>query len=118
MATPCGSANGHPWWDDVEVNALRAVFGEGVSSPPVSSLKGALGEGVGAACAWGAAAGALAIRDELIPPNVGLETPVSAGLDFVRQARKADVRHVLLTAASCDGHMAALTIAAPGGNGE
>jgi 3-oxoacyl-[acyl-carrier-protein] synthase II len=110
----CGNANGHPWWDDVEVNALRAVFSDG--GPPVSSLKGALGEGVGAAGAWGAAAGVLAVRDGLIPPSVGLETPLDCGLDFVRRARRADVCNVLLTAASCDGHVSALTVSSPGGD--
>ncbi len=112
----CGAANGFSWWDDNELAALRAVFPDG--APPLSSIKGAMGESLGGTSAWQIAASVLAIRDGAIPPTAGLERPITGAVDFVAGgSRRADVRRVLVSAASPDGHFSALTIEAPEGSG-
>uniref|UniRef100_UPI0035932DDA beta-ketoacyl synthase N-terminal-like domain-containing protein n=1 Tax=Desulfococcus sp. TaxID=2025834 RepID=UPI0035932DDA len=60
---------GTPDNDRSEARALNAVFG--LSGPPASSLKGAMGHPLAAAGAMGAAAAVLCVSEGLIPANTG-----------------------------------------------
>lgn len=78
---------GTPRSDAAEALALASVFGR----VPVSSSKGALGHGLGAATAIEAVLSVCALRDGLLPPNVGGADPDPAlDLDVVTEARQVD----------------------------
>lgn len=85
MDTVCASANGGPRLDALEAAALSAVFGTPSPGPWVGSLKGALGESFSSG-GIRAAAMAISLKDGILPPTLGLETPL-ASLSFVREAK-------------------------------
>ena len=62
-----------PLNDQAESDAIGKVFGS--DSPPVTSIKGATGHGLGASGAIEAVAGVLTIAHASIPPTVGFEIP-------------------------------------------
>ncbi len=61
---------GHKVVDAAEAGALRRVFGENLRQIPALSIKGALGNPLGAAPAIQVAAAALSLKDGLLPPTV------------------------------------------------
>lgn len=68
--------------DVTEVGALSAVFGEAL--PRTISIKSMLGHSMGAASALGAAASALALRHQFIPPTINhRDTDVDCPVDCV-----------------------------------
>ena len=77
--------------DLVETRVLKTVFGDHAARMPVSSIKGALGHGLGAAAAIEAAVCVRAIRDQTIPPTINYLPDPELDLDYVpdeaRQAR-------------------------------
>lgn len=79
----CAHGTGTRTNDLVESNAVRAVFGD--RPPPMSSIKSMLGHAMGAASGFGAAACALSIAEEFLPPTVnhGEPDPELAGIDPV-----------------------------------
>ena len=81
--------------DQVETQVIKTVFGEHARRLPVSSIKGALGHGLGAAAAIEAAACVRVIRDQLIPPTINYLPDPELDLDYVpdhaRPARLARV---------------------------
>ncbi|MFO0890178.1 MAG: beta-ketoacyl-[acyl-carrier-protein] synthase family protein [Isosphaeraceae bacterium] len=82
--------------DQVETQVLKAVFRESASRLPVSSIKGALGHGLGAAAAIEAAACVRALRDQVIPPTINHRPDPGLDLDYVPdQARPARLDTVL-----------------------
>jgi 3-oxoacyl-[acyl-carrier-protein] synthase II len=62
-----------PLNDQAESDAIGKVFGS--DSPPVTSVKGATGHGLGASGAIEAVAAVLTIAHASIPPTVGFEEP-------------------------------------------
>jgi 3-oxoacyl-[acyl-carrier-protein] synthase II len=86
-----------PRGDEVEVVALREVFGERARQLPFSSTKSMTGHLLGAAGGLEAGISALAIRDQILPPTINHENPDEGfDLDCVpNQARPATVRYVL-----------------------
>ncbi len=80
--------------DVVEVGACREVIGMHV--PPMSSIKSLLGHTMGAASAFGAAACALGLYYQFMPPTINFETPDPAcDVDCVpNAAREAPLRIV------------------------
>jgi 3-oxoacyl-[acyl-carrier-protein] synthase II len=95
----CAHANSSPSFDRKEVVVLNAAFGEFLARIPVSSIKGVLGHPFGASGAFQAAATALAIRQQRIPPTHNLEDPDPiCELHHVRgRPREARVRRALVT---------------------
>jgi 3-oxoacyl-[acyl-carrier-protein] synthase II len=64
---------GTPTNDRVESAAIHRIFGERAASLPVSSIKSMLGHTMGAASAIEAAACALAITSDRVPPTIHFE---------------------------------------------
>ena len=82
--------------DQVETQAVEAVFGEHARRLPVSSIKGALGHGLGAAAAIEAAACVRAIREQIIPPTINYLADPELDLDYVpNEARPARLATVM-----------------------
>ena len=99
--------------DAAEALALRDVFGAGRA--PVSSIKGAIGHGMGAASAIESVVGVRALERGVLPPNVNGEQPDELlGLDVVTVARPADPRWVLNCAYAFGGLCSALLLGRPG----
>jgi 3-oxoacyl-(acyl-carrier-protein) synthase len=66
---------GHPATDRIEAQCLRELFGPRLAQIPVVSIKGAIGNPLGAAGAIQVASTALTLRDGTIPPTVNYEYP-------------------------------------------
>ncbi len=96
--------------DATEARAIHAVFGEHARRLMVSSTKSMVGHSLGAAGALEAAATLLALRDQVVPPTVGVERPDPAcALDVVpREARDARVGAALSNSFAFGGLNAAL----------
>jgi len=77
--------------DKVETLAVKTVFGPRAYQVPMSSVKSTLGHLIAAAGATELATCVLAIRDQVLPPTMNLETPdPECDLDYVpHAARKA-----------------------------
>src|SRR5258707_5187369 len=73
-----------PIGDALETVALKRVFGERAKKVPVSSTKSMTGHLLGGAGGLEAGISVLALRDQILPPTINLETPDPAcGLDYV-----------------------------------
>ena len=82
-------ATSTPAGDVIEANAISCVFEQRKDNQPyVSSTKGATGHMLGAAGAIEAVFTALSVRDNIIPPTLGLKSPDPAC---------ANLRHVLVS---------------------
>jgi len=79
--------------DKVETLAVKLVFGDAAPKVPMSSVKSMLGHLIAAAGSTELATCVLAIRDQILPPTINLDTPdPECDLDYVpNQARKAEV---------------------------
>jgi 3-oxoacyl-[acyl-carrier-protein] synthase II len=76
--------------DKIETAAVKQAFGEVAHRVPVSSIKSMLGHTMGAASAIEAAACALAVRDDRLPPTINFETPdPECDLDYVPNAARS-----------------------------
>ena len=69
--------------DRLETGAIREVFGAHADHLPVSSIKGAIGHGLGAASAIEAAVCVRAIREQVIPPTINYRPDPELTLDYV-----------------------------------
>jgi len=84
--------------DAIEAKAIRTVFGDAAESIPVSSIKSMLGHTQGAAAAIEAVGCALAIRDNIIPPNMNYHEPdPQCNLDIVANAARHEQVNVALS---------------------
>ncbi len=78
-------ATSTPLGDAIEVGAISKVFSSSSqSSPWVSSMKGSLGHGQGAAGAMETSLAIMAIYHSILPPNLNLEQPDAPMLNQVR----------------------------------
>ena len=103
------SANGGRTLDDLEAKALSHVFGAQAKGPWISSIKGAVGESYSSG-GIRAAAMALSIKDSIIPPTLGLKTPLQP-LNFVMERRiNTPVATGLLNGFSSGGTFASLVM--------
>jgi 3-oxoacyl-[acyl-carrier-protein] synthase II len=97
--------------DATETAALKLALGEEKArSIPISSIKGATGHCLGAAGAVEAAATALAVRDDAVPPTINYEVAdPSCDLDYVpNTARHQPVRVAVSNSFGFGGHNAVL----------
>jgi beta-ketoacyl-acyl-carrier-protein synthase II len=97
---------GTPLNDKFETLAIKQVFGEHARSILVSSTKSMTGHMMGAAGATEAIACLLAIRDQVAPPTINLDTPdPECDLDYVpHQARRARLEVALSNSMGLGGH--------------
>ncbi|NEO85266.1 MAG: beta-ketoacyl-ACP synthase [Spirulina sp. SIO3F2] len=93
--------------DRQESQLITQVWGDG--TVPVSSTKGATGHTLGASGALGLAFSLLALRDQQIPPCVGLRS-LEFPLNCVHQAKAASIRNCLILSFGFGGQNAALAI--------
>ncbi|MDE1153069.1 MAG: beta-ketoacyl-ACP synthase II [Micavibrio sp.] len=79
-----------PLGDDIELGAIKRMFGDALKTASISSTKSAIGHLLGAAGAVEAIYSAKAIETGIVPPTLNLEDPsdVAAGLDLVPKAAK------------------------------
>jgi 3-oxoacyl-[acyl-carrier-protein] synthase II len=103
--------------DIAEANAIRAVFGAG--GPAVSSTKGVTGHLLGAAGAVEAAATAIALSRNTLPPTNNLDDPDPAcDLDHVRKApRTGQIPAALSNSFAFGGHNVSLLFGPPSTRG-
>jgi 3-oxoacyl-[acyl-carrier-protein] synthase II len=82
--------------DSTETKVLKDVFGDRARSLLISSIKGALGHGLGAASAIEAAACVRVLNEQVVPPTINHLADPELDLDYVpNQAREARVRTLL-----------------------
>lgn len=83
--------------DSIESRAIKNLFGDHAKNVPVSSTKSMLGHLIAAAGVSEAIVCALAIRDQILPPTINLNSPDPVcDLDYIpNQARKTKVETCL-----------------------
>lgn len=98
--------------DSTETMAIKTALGERAHQIPISSTKSMTGHMLGASGAVELIACILAMRDELVPPTINLETPgEGCDLDYVpKTARKVSVRAAMSNSFGFGGHNAVLVI--------
>ncbi|GAC1617320.1 MAG: beta-ketoacyl-ACP synthase II [Candidatus Acidiferrum sp.] len=99
-----------PLGDVIETRALKRAFGERAKMIPISSTKSMTGHLLGGAGGLEAGISVLALRDQILPPTINLETPdPECDLDYVPNvARKAPVEYALSNSFGFGGTNAAL----------
>ena len=84
--------------DEIELGAVRRLFGSAIGNVSMSSTKSAIGHLLGGAGAVEAIFCLLALRDQIAPPTLNLDNPSQActGVDLVPHvAKKRVIRAVL-----------------------
>jgi nodulation protein E len=96
--------------DRTEINVLRSVFGAHAGRLAISSNKGVLAHGLGAAGALEAAATALTLRHQIAPPTANFEEPdPECDLDVIpNTARQMSIRAALSNSFALGGLNAVL----------
>ena len=86
-----------PFGDKAETDAVKTVFGDHAYKLAMSSTKSMVGHMLGAAGGAEAVFCVLAIRDQVAPPTINLQTPdPECDLDYVpNQARNMTIEHAL-----------------------
>ncbi|HEX4184449.1 MAG TPA: beta-ketoacyl-ACP synthase II [Stellaceae bacterium] len=104
-----------PLGDEVELGAVKRVFGGHAYELSMSSTKSAIGHLLGAAGSVEAIFSILAIRDGVVPPTLNLDNPsASCDIDLVpKQAKQRQVRYALSNSFGFGGTNASLIFAGP-----
>ena len=101
-----------PLGDEIEVKAVKRLFGEQAKLLSMSSTKSAIGHLLGAAGAVEAIYSTLALRDQVAPPTLNLRDP-SDGIDMdlvPLTAKKRQIRNVMSNSFGFGGTNASLVI--------
>ena len=102
---------GHRQIDALEVVAMRRVFGELLKALPTASIKGAIGNPLGAAGAIQVASAVMALQIGVIPPTVNWEHPDPAcNLSLSSESRALFPRNVLVNAHGLSGSNASVVL--------
>ena len=101
-----------PLGDEIEIAAVKRVFGPAAYKLSMSSTKSAIGHLLGAAGAVEAIYSILAMQHQLVPPTLNLENPSdNCDLDLVPlKAKKRAVRAVLSNSFGFGGTNATLVM--------
>jgi 3-oxoacyl-[acyl-carrier-protein] synthase II len=104
--------NALPDYDLVETRAFKKALGSHAYNVPVSSIKSMIGHAMGAASALQVAATCLALRDQIVPPTINLDTPdPECDLDYVPlRARRMRLRNALINAHAMGGTHSVLVV--------
>jgi len=104
-----------PLGDELELSAVRKLFGNAVGKLSMSSTKSAIGHLLGGAGAVEAIFCMLAMRDQIVPPTLNLDNPSegTAGVDLVPHvAKERPVKAVLNNSFGFGGTNASLVMRA------
>jgi 3-oxoacyl-[acyl-carrier-protein] synthase II len=104
-----------PLGDELELGAVRRLFGDAIEGVSMSSTKSAIGHLLGGAGAVEAIFCILAMRDQIVPPTLNLDNPSDScvGVDLVPHvAKKREVRAVLNNSFGFGGTNASLVMRA------
>ena len=102
-----------PLGDELELGAVRRLFGHAIGKVSMSSTKSAIGHLLGGAGAVEAIFCILALRDQIVPPTLNLDNPSESclGVDLVpHTAKKREVRAVLNNSFGFGGTNASLIL--------
>ena len=104
-----------PLGDEIELGAVRRLFGSAMETVSMSSTKSAIGHLLGGAGAVETIFCLLAIRDQIAPPTINLENPSDgcAGVDLVPLvARERKIKAALNNSFGLGGTNASLIVKA------
>jgi len=104
-----------PLGDELELGAVRRLFGNAIDNLSMSSTKSAIGHLLGGAGAVEAIFCILAMRDQIVPPTLNLDDPSegTAGVDLVPHfAKERKVKAVLNNSFGFGGTNASLVMRA------
>ena len=104
-----------PLGDELELGAVRRLFGDHVDTLSMSSTKSAIGLLLGGAGAVESIFCILALRDQIVPPTLNLDNPSegTAGVDLVpHKAKERKVKAVLNNSFGFGGTNASLVMKA------
>ncbi len=102
-----------PLGDELELGAVRRLFGDAIAGLSMSSTKSAIGHLLGGAGAVESIFCILALRDQIVPPTLNLDNPSDScvGVDLVPHvAKKRKVRAVLNNSFGFGGTNASLVM--------
>ena len=104
-----------PLGDEIELGAVKRLFGRHSYELSMSSTKSAIGHLLGAAGSVEAIFSILAIRDGVVPPTLNLENPSpSCDIDLVpKKAKERRVRFALSNSFGFGGTNASLIFTGP-----
>ncbi len=105
-----------PLGDEIELGAVRRLFGSAMDNVSMSSTKSAIGHLLGGAGAVEAIFCLLAMRDQIAPPTINLENPSDGcqGVDLVPNvAKERKIRAVLNNSFGFGGTNASLAMTMP-----
>lgn len=100
-----------PLGDEIELGAVKRLFGNAIETVSMSSTKSAIGHLLGAAGAVEAIYSVLAVNHDVVPPTLNLEDPSDSclGVDLVpKQAKERPVRAALSNSFGFGGTNASL----------
>ena len=106
---------GNPELDRAETNAIKDVFGSHAHILAVSSIKGVIGNPLGAAGALQMVAGAMSLRHGLLPPTANYDhRDLDCDLDYIQGGpRRIRARNVLISAHGLGGGNSCVVLSAP-----
>ncbi|HZD25598.1 MAG TPA: beta-ketoacyl synthase N-terminal-like domain-containing protein, partial [Alphaproteobacteria bacterium] len=101
-----------PLGDEIEVGAVKRLFGQHAYALSMSSTKSSTGHLLGAAGAVEAIFSILALRDQVAPPTINLDDPSeSCDIDLVpNQPKEREIRAVLSNSFGFGGTNASLVL--------
>ncbi|MFL6734626.1 MAG: beta-ketoacyl-ACP synthase II, partial [Sphingomicrobium sp.] len=104
-----------PLGDELELGAVRRLFGNNIANLSMSSTKSAIGHLLGGAGAVESIFCILALRDQIVPPTLNLDNPSegTVGVDLVpHKAKERKVKAVLNNSFGFGGTNASLVMKA------
>lgn len=111
------AGTGTPAGDARETDVLERAFGAQILNTHVTTVTPVVGYTVGAAGALAAAAAALSLAEQVVPPHATYAEPDPVcGLDLVRLPQRDRLHGALVTAFGALGQNAALALAADSGS--
>ncbi|HXV23538.1 MAG TPA: beta-ketoacyl-ACP synthase II [Alphaproteobacteria bacterium] len=104
-----------PLGDEIELGAVKRLFGDAAYKISMSSTKSAVGHLLGAAGSVEAIFSILAIKDQVVPPTLNLDNPSDGcDIDLVpKEAKERKVRAALSNSFGFGGTNASLVFTAP-----
>jgi len=101
----CAHGTGTVINDLTESRAIQQLFGADSATPPVSSIKGAVGHCMAAAGIFNCVVVALALKHQILPPNTGLEKKdKQCSITILTEATKVDCKVAIANAFAFGGN--------------